>query len=282
MELFGDQALSCPKCASPTLLAGQPCQDCGLALTGVRLYDPKYFVWLAVLFSGMVPVFMAGTNWGRIGKTRTKWLCFGSGILVFGVLFALVFHGANDPPRPALALNLLVNLPFGILLRDQQRSLFADALRLGAQRASPIKGLGAGVLIVICEGALVGGGISAFSEDEFRTGLNLMDERKYEQAMGRFEHVLKQNPNADGARFNIALCHLFLEHWDEGAKGFEKYLRRDNKKAAAFAFLAYIRYRQGRQAEGDALVSRALALDPKIMEKLFGSDQPRPGPPRPV
>jgi tetratricopeptide (TPR) repeat protein len=134
--------------------------------------------------------------------------------------------------------------------------------------------------LVIGAIALSMGGLMAFSALEFRAGVSLMNEKRYAEAAVRFKHLLDWNPNEDGALFNLSLCHLMQEHWEEGAGGFERYLKRQPNDATALAFLGYVRYRQGRYAEADALMARAKALDPHIIEKLFGPKYDVPGPPR--
>jgi hypothetical protein len=119
--------------------ATQPCRcpACGHGFAGVRLYDPKHFAWLGVLFSGLVPVFMSASNWGKVGKTKTKWRCLGAGFIGFTALFAILGLFGNAPKGGGnLGLNLLLNVPVALLLRDRQRPLYDAALRLGAERAT--------------------------------------------------------------------------------------------------------------------------------------------------
>jgi tetratricopeptide (TPR) repeat protein len=302
MQLFAEPDLRCLRCGSPTppedisptpSESGSPipqesqsasptrqestsCPACGFTLTGVRLYNPKDFVWLGLLFSALFPIFMAGANWGKLGRTRTKWLCLGSGLLGF----ACVFGFLHFLPQAAWFM-LMVNAPLALLLRHQQGSTYYEALRSGAIRASIGKGLFGGLTMTVCAVVLPLASFFAVSSIEFNAGYGLMEEQMYEKAATRFKRSLDWNPNADGALFHLAVCHMFLERWDEGAAGFERYLKTNPNNPAALGFLAYIRHRQGRNLEAEALAAKAKAVDPQIMEKLFGPNHEVPsGPPR--
>jgi hypothetical protein len=268
-------------CGAPAATPPSRCTACGHGFAGLRLYDPKHFVWLGVVFCALVPLFMSASNWGKLGKTKTKWRCLGAGFMGFTALFTiLTLFGNTGKGRGNLGLNLLLNVPVALLLRDRQRPLYDAALRLGAERATIVKGLLAGLGLVVGAIVLSLSGLTAFAALEFRLGVGLMNEQKYAEAAARFEHLLDWNPDADGALFDLSFCHVMQKHWEEGGRGFERYLKREPNNPAAIAYLAYVRYRQGRYAEANALMARARAIDPHIFEKLFSPGYELPGPPR--
>jgi predicted amidophosphoribosyltransferase len=51
----------CLTCEQPVTPETQRCEHCGATLDGVSLYNPKHFIWLAFLLSGVVPISMAAT-----------------------------------------------------------------------------------------------------------------------------------------------------------------------------------------------------------------------------
>ena len=68
MEFSGtidDRPAECPKCRRGDFTDAPSCAHCGYTMRGVRLYDPKRFTWMALLFSGLVPLYMAAANWGQ-------------------------------------------------------------------------------------------------------------------------------------------------------------------------------------------------------------------------
>src|SRR5262245_10933182 len=144
------EGTTCPLCDAALPDEGDRCPRCGQTLVGTRLYNPKHFVWLAPLLSMMVPVYLAASNWGRLGKTRTKWQVLGLGFLgLISMFVGLSFL----PDSGGRAAGYLINIPVAYVLMQKQRPLYAGALRLGARPASPFGGpslgLGSGPLPLV-------------------------------------------------------------------------------------------------------------------------------------
>ena len=280
MALFEDPHLDCPKCDSPLQSdsAGDPA--CGCDLTCVRLYDPKHYFWLAFLVSAIFPIFMAASNWGRLGKTKTKHLYLGATFLACTFVSGLhaMFPSSFSGARFMVGA---VSLALGLLLRDRQRPLFSAALRRGAQPAPLTRGLLGGLGMLVCLVLVFGAGFGVTYFIQFRRGLAFINEGNYRAAVPTFEHALQLAPEEDVVLLNLAYCYVMLEHWQEGADTLQRYVTRKRDNAYAFALLAYVRNRQGRHQEAEDLLSKARALDPEIIEKLW-PQQDCPGPPRPV
>lgn len=262
----------CPRCSAVLPAESQGCNSCGYTLIGVSLYNPKHFVWLAFLLSAMVPIYLAASNWGKIGMTRTKHLWLGLGFLGFVLLFTVLALLPDTGSAGGRLMGYIINLPVGYLLRDMQRPLYHSAVRLGSQPGPLFKGCVFGLGFVLCAMAVAFVGVTAKYHFEFQHGRELLAQDKYEEAATVFENILREDPNDDSAVFNLALCHVFMEQWAEAAQGFEQYLRRNDKNPAAYALLAHVRNAQGRHPEADSLAAKARALEPSIFEKLFGSE----------
>jgi tetratricopeptide (TPR) repeat protein len=233
------------------------------------VYSPNHFIALSVLLSAMVPIYMAASNWGAIGRKRSKALCLFCGWLGFASLFSVLFFLSESTGRVAGLPVYLLNLPIGYVLRDKQRPIYDAAVRLGARPASMWKGSIIGLGLVLCALAVPVVGFTVVTEIQVRHGLVLLSEKKHEEAAAVFGSILRREPDNAGAVFNLALCDVLMERWDQAASGFEKYLEKDKTNAAAYAFLGYARSRQGRLAEARELTSKARALDPGIVERLF-------------
>lgn len=82
----------CPSCNAGLADESQRCTSCGYSLAGLRVYNPKHFIWLAFLFSAMVPIYLAASNWGKIGRTRTKRLWLGLGFVGFALMFTSLLY----------------------------------------------------------------------------------------------------------------------------------------------------------------------------------------------
>lgn len=271
-----DDAASCPQCDAALSSQDQRCQVCGYTLAAVRLYNPKHFIWLAVLFSAMVPIYLAATNWGRLGEVRKKWLWLGVGFLGLTLLFTVSML-LPDEYAGAKWLGYLFNLPIAYALRQTQRPVYATALRLGALPRSLWLGSIVGLVLVVAALAVAIAGQGAAYDIQYRRAHALVGDGKFEEAARIFQDMLRRNPDDGGAEFNLALCYHGLERWDEAADGLERCIRRNPADAEAHTFLAYVRARQGRRTEADSLASRARGLDPQVVQRLFGFDEEAAG-----
>jgi len=267
-DKIGKDSMPCMKCKAAVSHADHGCPACGYTLEGVRLYNPKHFLLLALLLTAMVPIFLAASNWGRIGKTgrRNRWLliafvCF---ILFFGVLILLPDSGMSTK-----YLGYLINLPIGWILREKQQPVYAVSLVLGAKPASiffgSIKGFALALLALLISAA----GFMAYMIVEENRAVALYEEGRCEEAASIFEKLLRREAEDDKARFGLALCHVCMERWEDAANGFRAYLKRNNDDPVAHAFLGYVLQEQGQQQEAEEHFNTAVSLDPKVLTELF-------------
>ena len=118
----------CLRCKE--IVSGQEhgCSACGYSLEGTKLYNPTHFVLLALFFTGMVPIFLAASNWGRLGdlsrKRRWLWLGLAGYMIVFSAAILLPDLGRFSNKF----IGYLINLPVGMALLGMQRSTYLSAL----------------------------------------------------------------------------------------------------------------------------------------------------------
>jgi tetratricopeptide (TPR) repeat protein len=262
----------------------------------VRVYDPKHFVWLGLVFSAMVPIYLAASNWGKVGQSRTKRRWLGLGFVGFVLLLPAltILPGGELGDLAGKAIGLALNVGFAHTLRDKQRPLYRAALRLGARPGSLVLGTVMGVGLLVCAiglafGGYVGAHVAAY-EWEFQRGVRLADQGEYDEAVAVFETMVREDPEDAAAMWELALCHFNEERWIEATQVFENYLRLDEEDPEAWVYLSTIRYIEGRSDEAESLASQARALDPEIFDKMLQSDtnlkskldftKPAPAPPR--
>src|SRR5262245_39381373 len=161
------EAAACPRCKAALTPESHQCDGCGYTLDGVRLYNPKHFIWLALLFSALVPIYMAASNWGRLGEPKKKWQWVGFGFLGLTVLFTPATLAPRHIPGGMLT-GPLINLPVAYLLQTLQRPLFWAAGRLGARPGSVWKGTMVGLVLVAASLGLAIGGPWAAYQIEIR------------------------------------------------------------------------------------------------------------------
>ena len=123
--------ISCIKCNESVPDESRFCPACGYSVEGVSLYNPKNFPILAALLSGIVPIFLAASNWKRIGDNARGryWLLIG--FAGFVVLFIAVILMSNFENPIVILLGYLINLSSGLLLRIKQYPVYKAALALG-------------------------------------------------------------------------------------------------------------------------------------------------------
>ncbi len=254
----------------------------------MRLYDPRHFALLGVFLTPVVPLYLAATNWGRMGRLRLKWLWLGFGLAGFAlVTVALVVASpAWSTGQRALAIALQLGVGYGLAL--PQQADYESALRLGARRASLIKGAAAGVaLTVVAIGvSFVLGVVTKASIEGFRYqyASDLAAQARYEQAIVIFDDLLQWDPEFDDALLARSICYGALERWDEAGTGLDLFLTREPRNPDALGLLASCRVQQGRQAEAESLAAVARELDPQVFTRLgFDFDSlagaESPGPP---
>ncbi|MFM8580756.1 MAG: tetratricopeptide repeat protein [Planctomycetaceae bacterium] len=262
----------CPFCQARLADDSAECSPCATRLAGVRLYDPASFVWLAFAFSGLVPIYLAASNWGQLRQRRRKFLWLGLGVLGFAALFTLFSVLPTAVGGIGRVIGFAVNLSLGFLLGQSQRPLYEAAVKQGARPASLFKGLLLGLGFVVGALALAVGGMVARYNLEFEQGVRLLEQEDFPAAASVFQRILRTDPDDPAAQYRLAWCQFQMRNWDEAGRGFEHYLKADENNSVALALLSRVRFIQGRSKEGEALAARARALDPQIFESLFGSN----------
>ncbi len=81
-----------------------------------------------------------------------------------------------------------------------------------------------------------------------------------------FERLLTLEPEAHGARHNLAVCYFAQDRLEEGCRECTKILEKDERHVPAMQKLALAYGRLGRLTEARAMASRALACEPESTE----------------
>jgi tetratricopeptide (TPR) repeat protein len=234
-----------------------------------RLYDPKHFHWLGVLFSGLVPIALASANWGQVGERRKRWLW-----LLLGLAgYTAVFIAVRLRPTPSAFLAIGVNAGLAYYLRDRQRPLFQEALAAGAEQRPWWQGIPVGIGLLVLAVFLSNFGVLYDQERRVEHALRLVDEHRFAEAAVVLEGVLREDPEDGTVVFDLACTHLFRAQWDEAAQGLERSLVLSAADSAGtYAMLAIAHAGQGRRAEAESLATFARRRDPTAFTKNFGSD----------
>lgn len=263
--------IHCLKCKAAVSSKEQGCTACGYSLEGVSLYNPKHFLLLAFLLSGMVPVFLVASNWGRIGDTTRKrrWLFMGFAgyVALFSALILLPDFGRSG----SKLLGYLINLPIGYLLREKHRPVYISAISMGAKSTSSILGSIKGFGLTLLALAIPIVGFSAYMTVEESRALALLQEGRCEEAVVTFERIVSWDDEDEYIKYNRGLCYLCLERWEDAAEDFRTYLQKHDDDPDAHAFLGYVLQVQGKQEEADRHFDTAERLDPEVLTRLFGS-----------
>lgn len=287
----------CPICQARLAPDRSKCSPCETRLTGARLHDPASFVWTSLAltacdmgvlwqvtfpdrfgwlpraFFGLIPIYLAASNWDKLRQTRRTFLWLALGFLGYALLFTLLSMMPPTAIRLEPFIGYAVNLPIGFLLQRSQRPLYEAALKLGARPTSSLEGLVPGLGIALGALALTVGGLHAKYRLEIEQGARLVEQGDHSAAAAVFQRILRNHPKDPAAEYRLAWCHFQMRNWFEADRGFEQYLKADEKNAVALALLSRVRLIQGQSKESESLAARARAQDPQIFETLFGSDE---------
>ena len=262
-------SMHCIKCRAAVSNEGHFCPACGYTLEGISLYNPKHFFLLAALLSGLVPIFLAASNWNRIGDSTRGRYCLLIGFVGFMALFGLLIL-LPDRVNPLLnLLGYLINLYIGWMLHHTQRPVYKAALALGARSASVVIGAIKGFGLTLLALAIPIVSFTAFLTAEENRALAFYEEGQYEKAMLVYERLLLWDAEDGNVRFSIAICHIYMEQWEDAATGFRSYLKRHDGDPEAHAYLGYALQKQGQQEEAEQHFAKAERLDPEVLRRLF-------------
>ena len=241
----------CLRCKE--VVSGQEhgCSACGYSLEGTKLYNPKHFVLLSLFFTGMVPIFLAASNWGRLGDLprKRRWLWFGLAgyMVIFGAAMLLPDLGKLSNRF----IGYLINLPVGMALLGMQRSTYLSALELGAKRASSFVGLLKGLPLVVLAFMIPLLSFTGYMMISENRALALLSEDRCAEAATEFEKLLAWDAEDEYVRFNLAICHECMGRWADAADGFRFYLQRHPDDPGAHELLGYVLMELGQDEEAD-------------------------------
>ena len=268
----------CPRCKTLCAEGTEVCPICNLRFSTISLYSPKWFVLMSMLFSFVVPAYLASANWGRLGNQvkRKTWL-FGSIAGLVGVwvlLFNLEDLLGIDAEEGEHAMRYIgrvmsygINLPLGYLLKQQQQPLFKRGMKLGMKPASLWKGIFKGIGLVavafvvsIVLAVLVGG-------DRVTEAYDLLEKERYEEAAAAFDSLLTDYPDDTDFLWYSAVCHAACREFAAAGVSMEAYVGQRPEDARGYVMLGAIRREQGLVYEGVRLFEIADSLEPGILEE---------------
>jgi tetratricopeptide repeat protein len=258
----------CPVCKHPATPLPR-CVVCGYEPAAVRLYNPKYFEHLAVLFSGVVPLWMAFSNFRRLGlKDRARRLLI-IGVPLYLLIFAVLIVAPSVEDRlPRLAMALLVNYPVGWFLKREQRGLYADAVSLGGGTDRAWKGvvIGLGPVIAIVVAAVIIA--TPYLDRHLNHGRKLMKRGEYAAAAEAFERALAQDSTDAEALMRAVACRAYTGEVQASASHMRQYLRHYPRDARGWAILGELHEAMGDSAAADSVRTVGSRLNPNTVDSI--------------
>lgn len=265
--------MHCPACGAP-FDGAAACPRCRLDPRGIALFDPKHFVWQAVLCSFVAPAWLTGLNLGRLGDRRRMWLWIvGGAAALLAFLMALVAL----PDRvagvvPSSVIGWLVNLPIGLYLSGRQKAVFAAHREAGGLTASVFRGtlIGIGGLVLVFIPTMFLA--FAVSPAPAIKGVRLLNAGRCAEAERAFKRALVDRPVDHDSRYNLALSYACQTRTPEAIEEMERYLRVRPDDATAHAWMAMLCDWVGDTERALEHARKADTLDPGILRRLFGED----------
>lgn len=259
----------CPACGHPFTPVPH-CVACGYQPGTIRLYNPKYFEHLAVLFTGLVPLWMASSNYKRLGHDGRR-----RRLLTIGIPFYLVvLAGLMVTPKVTgsqerllqLGLSLLVNYPVGWYLKRQQLPVYNRFRSLGEGTAPMWKGIigGGAVLAGVFVAALFL--MSPYLDRHMNQGRRLMKKGDYAAAALAFKRALAEDSTDTEAMARAGICEAMSGDLPASASHLRRYLRHEHGNARIWFFLGAVHDDLGDPAAGDSCRRIAARLDSTVVE----------------
>ncbi len=109
-----------------------------------KLWNPKSFIIISVLFSFLPAGIMYSLNYGRCGNQRKKWAYLISTIVGFIALYTLAFI---IPTIISKSISFGINIAIGAYLMNTQTPLYKQHIQNGGKRSSYFLPITIGVLI---------------------------------------------------------------------------------------------------------------------------------------
>jgi tetratricopeptide (TPR) repeat protein len=113
------------------------------------------------------------------------------------------------------------------------------------------------------------GGVAAVAppppagQKSWEAGLKDLDRGRIEQAIQRFEQVIREAPDYAPAYTNLGVAYLQLRSRDRARRAFDKALERDAESAGAHLGLGLILNDEKRYSEAETLLTKSRALNPE-------------------
>ena len=262
----------CPRCGENLNIHIEKCDNCEFTCSGVKLYNPKYFILLAALLSGLVTIFLAASNYGRLGRDNIKRRMLFWGFIGYLVIFTVLMLMPETDETASRYIGWVINLPVGYYLWYKQKSLYETALSIGANRESLLKGGAKGLGLVVCAFLIPLVAWIVVTEFQINQGESLIEQEKYEEASIHFERLYASDSEDPDIVSNLAVCYIFLEEWDKAAHCLKTYIESNEDDASAHAMLGYVRDVQGYDFLAEQYYMRAEELSPGIMNQLLNPD----------
>ncbi len=98
-------------------------------------------------------------------------------------------------------------------------------------------------------------------EKLFASGMDLVVQLKFAEAIPKFEAVLETHPDYHMARSNMGLCIARLEKFDEALECFDHILKKDPKFSMAYGHKILVLDDMGRKEEADRLYDKLYEMD---------------------
>ena len=96
----------------------------------------------------------------------------------------------------------------------------------------------------------------------FDAGMQLLKDKKYDQALAEFSRDIEINPEYDRSYFNIALIYSIQGKFGQAIPIYEKAIQYNDMETPAMNNLGIIYYKQGKREQAKMLFERSLKLRP--------------------
>lgn len=102
-------------------------------ITGKRLWNPKGFLILGVLFSFLPAAILYSLNYGRLGLSRKRNISFAASFIAFAVMISMALVIEQGITKSII---LALNLGALIFMKNDQSILFQNHIMNGGRKAS--------------------------------------------------------------------------------------------------------------------------------------------------
>jgi tetratricopeptide (TPR) repeat protein len=107
----------------------------------------------------------------------------------------------------------------------------------------------------------------------YKAALRSRQQRRFGEAIQRFEASLQYKPDNAQARYTIGLCHISLRQPDKAAIAFLAATKADSTYAWPYKSLGDIHRQQGELRQAAMMYEKAIAIDSKLVQAFSGLAQ---------